>query len=262
MNSLVASIGRSHRWGMETLLIAVAVLATSTLSGVLGMGGGMILMGIFLWLLPVEWAMILHGCTQLMSNGSRAWLHRGEVRWHFLPRYLVGAALAYAALSWLAWAPSKGLAFLALGSLPLIARLPWLARGLDINRPGMSLLCGVTVFSAQVVAGASGPALDVFFLSGGLTRYQIIATKALTQTLSHAMKILYFSAILTAAGGERPFDLWLVPLLVAIPPVGSWLGKHLLGGVSDAGFLRWTRAAATGIGAVWLVRGLYLLWVE
>lgn len=247
---------------MESVFIAVAVLATSTLSGILGMGGGMILMGIFLWLLPVEWAMVLHGVTQLMSNGSRAWLHRGDVQWGFMPRYLVGALLSFALFSWLGWSPSKAIAFVALGCLPFIGRLPFMARGLDITKPGMGLLCGATVFGGHVVAGASGPALDVFFLSGSLSRYQIVATKALTQTLSHALKITYFSAILTNTGADRPFDLWLLPMLVAIPPAGSWLGKQVLSRVSDAGFLRWTRYAALGIGLVWLTRGLYLLWTE
>ena len=84
---------------MDNVGIALAVLATSTLSGILGMGGGMILMGIFLLLLPLEWAMVLHGCTQLASNGSRAWLHRTEVEWRFLPRYFAGAVVVDAVVA-------------------------------------------------------------------------------------------------------------------------------------------------------------------
>ena len=247
---------------MDNVGIALAVLATSTLSGILGMGGGMILMGIFLLLLPLEWAMVLHGCTQLASNGSRAWLHRTEVEWRFLPRYFAGAVVAYLVLSYLAWAPSKAVAFIALGSLPLIGRLPGLSGRLDITKGGVASLCGATVFGAQVVAGASGPALDVFFLTDRLNRYQIVATKALTQTLSHAMKIVYFSTILTATEQTRPFSLWLVPMLVAIPPVGSYLGKQVLHRVSDSRFLSMTRHAAIGIGMIWLARGVHLLVME
>jgi uncharacterized membrane protein YfcA len=247
---------------MDNALIAVAVLATSTISGILGMGGGMILMGIFLLLVPLEWAMILHGCTQLASNGSRAWLHRGDVERHFLPRYLVGAIVAYLTLSYLAWAPSKALAFMALGSLPLVARIPGLSGRLDITRGAVAVLCGATVFGAQVLTGASGPALDVFFLTDRLNRYQIIATKALTQTLSHAMKIVYFATILANIEQVRPFSLWLLPMLMAIPPLGSYLGKRVLHGVSDSGFLSLTRYATTAIGVIWLVRGIHLLLTE
>jgi uncharacterized protein len=245
---------------MDNALLAVVVLLTSTLSGVLGMGGGMILMGIFLLLVPLEWAMVLHGCTQLASNGSRAWLHREQVRWRFLPRYFLGALFSYVVMSYLAWVPSKAVAFIALGSLPLIGRLPGLAgRRLDITKGWIAAICGVTVFGAQVLAGASGPALDVFFLTDRLNRYQIIATKAMTQTLSHAMKILFFAAILADTAPDRSFSLWLIPMLMAIPPLGSYLGKQLLHRVSDSDFLLLTRHAATAIGLTWFVRGILLM---
>ena len=45
--------------------IAVAVLITSFISGILGMAGGMILMGVLLALLPLPTAMVLHGVTQM-----------------------------------------------------------------------------------------------------------------------------------------------------------------------------------------------------
>ena len=51
---------------------AAAVLFTSFLSGIFGMAGGMILMGLLLAMLPVATAMLLHGITQLASNGWRA----------------------------------------------------------------------------------------------------------------------------------------------------------------------------------------------
>jgi uncharacterized membrane protein YfcA len=244
---------------METLVLAVAVLATSTLSGILGMGGGMILMGIFLLLVPLEWAMVLHGFTQLASNASRATLHRHAVEWRFLPMYLAGAGLVFAALSSLSWVPSKGLAFVALGSLPFVARIRGLAARLDITRRATAILCGATVFGAQVLAGASGPALDVFFLTDRLSRFQIVATKAVTQTLSHALKIAYFALILTTSDQVVPFPPWLIPALAAIPPVGSWLGKRVLERVSDREFLTLTRWIALGIGVVWMARGLHLL---
>ena len=51
------------------MLIGGAMLVTSILSGIFGMAGGMILMGLLLWLLPVADAMALHGVTQIASNG-------------------------------------------------------------------------------------------------------------------------------------------------------------------------------------------------
>ena len=42
--------------------LAASIIATSFLSGLFGMAGGMVLMGLLLVLLPVPAAMVLHGC--------------------------------------------------------------------------------------------------------------------------------------------------------------------------------------------------------
>jgi uncharacterized membrane protein YfcA len=52
--------------------LAVSIIATSFLSGLFGMAGGMVLMGLLLLLMPVPAAMVLHGITQVASNGARA----------------------------------------------------------------------------------------------------------------------------------------------------------------------------------------------
>src|SRR5438105_14625127 len=72
-------------------LLAVSALVTSFISGILGMAGGMILMGILLAVLPLPVAMMLHGITQLASNAWRALLWRREVDWRIFRGYLYGA---------------------------------------------------------------------------------------------------------------------------------------------------------------------------
>ncbi len=43
-----------------------------------------------------------------------------------------------------------------------------------------------------LLAGTSEPRLDVFFQTSKLTRFEIVATKAFTPTISHLEKIAYF----------------------------------------------------------------------
>ena len=59
-----------------TLMIALfaTMIGTAFLSGIFGMAGGMILVGVLLALLPVPAAMALHAITQMASNGWRAFL--------------------------------------------------------------------------------------------------------------------------------------------------------------------------------------------
>ena len=55
-----------------SLLLFGAVLATSVISGIFGMAGGLILMLILAQMFTVPAAMVLHGVTQFFSNGWRA----------------------------------------------------------------------------------------------------------------------------------------------------------------------------------------------
>ncbi len=60
--------------------LAASILGTSFLSGIFGMAGGMILMGILLAMMPLAAAMVLHGVTQMASNSWRAWVWRTHMR--------------------------------------------------------------------------------------------------------------------------------------------------------------------------------------
>src|SRR5512143_3413356 len=77
-------------------VLAASALVTSFISGILGMAGGMILMGILLALVPLPAAMMLHGITQLAANGWRALLWRSEVDWRVFRGYAYGALMALA----------------------------------------------------------------------------------------------------------------------------------------------------------------------
>src|ERR1700742_3013657 len=104
---------------MITLPIAIAlslaVLTTSFVSGVFGMAGGIILIGILLVMMPVAPAMVLHGATQLVSNAWRAWLWRSEIRWTIFVDYAIGALAALAVFSFVRLTPDKPATLIAVG---------------------------------------------------------------------------------------------------------------------------------------------------
>jgi len=143
-------------------VVLVAVLLTATLSGVLGMAGGLLLMGVLLLVLPTAVAFVVHGLLQLVSNGWRTVLHRRHVRWRVIAWYALGSVAAAGLLGALAWVPSKPVTYLALGLVPGLVWLPrrWLA--LDITRPPQAVAAGLLSTGINLVAGVSGPLLDVF----------------------------------------------------------------------------------------------------
>src|ERR1700682_975546 len=68
---------------MTPLMIAalgLLMVATAFLSGLFGMAGGLILIGVLLTLMPLPSAMVLHAITQMASNCWRAFLWRRPIR--------------------------------------------------------------------------------------------------------------------------------------------------------------------------------------
>ena len=75
-------------------LLLLTMVATSFLSGIFGMAGGMILIGVLLALMPLPQAMVLHAVTQMASNGWRGALWWRYVMWRPVAYFLAGCLLA------------------------------------------------------------------------------------------------------------------------------------------------------------------------
>ena len=247
---------------MIPTLVLAAVLLTSALSGVIGMAGGMLLMALLAALFPVPVAMLLHGVTQGAANGSRAWFLRAHVRWAVLPPYLAGAVLALGVFAFLTFVPERGLLLLLLGALPWLGRLLPAAGRLDVEGPATAFACGAVVTAAQLLAGASGPLLDLFFLHARLDRRAVVATKAVTQALGHGAKLVYYGAVLglPAAAFEgaaaRP---WLFVAVVPAALLGTRIGTRLLDRLEDATFRRASGRIVLALGAACSLGGLVSL---
>jgi uncharacterized membrane protein YfcA len=243
-----------------TYLIILLAFATALVSGVFGMAGGLVLMGALGFLMSVPEAMTLHGLIQAASNGSRAAFLVRHVQWRILGLYVAGSLVVGAALAGVAYAPSKAALYLLLGAVPLVTWLPKERLHLDASRPLQAILCGGLVTGLNVVAGVAGPLLDVFFVRSALGRHEVVATKAATQVVAHAVKIAFYGVALLGAAPDaaRAVGGWF---LLALPFTfaGTWAGARLLARFSDEGFRRWTRRIVTVIGALYLVRGVMLL---
>lgn len=236
-------------------ILLIATLITSFISGVLGMGGGMILMGILSLLLPVSSAMVLHGFTQLISNGYRAYLLRGSTQFSLIPRFLVGALLAFALLLSIDFIPSTSHVFIALGLIPFLGLTRSIS--ININRFQTGVLGGFIVTLVQLLTGTSGPLLDFLFVKSRLNRFEIIATKAFTQCIGHLIKLIYYGqTLLSLEGSESQLNLMLFPGMLMASMGGTALGKKILSVMSEAQFQTWSRGVLLAIGGVFLIRGI------
>lgn len=237
-------------------VLAASTLVTAFISGILGMAGGMILMGVLLAFLPLPAAMMLHGISQLASNGGRAFMLRNEVDWRVFRGYVVGAALALGLFAATSIVVGKAAALIAMGLTPFAALLLPEKLHLNVERRGQSALCGFVCLALNLVAGIAGPILDAFFVRSKMSRHAVVATKALTQTLSHLVKIVYFGGVIAVQGGE--VSPWLIPTMVLLAFLGTSLSRPVLERMSDASFRQWTRWTVMTLGALYLASGLRL----
>ena len=140
------------------IVIVVAVVLTSMLSGVLGMAGGILLMVLLVSLKSIAAAMIIHGVVQGTANGSRAWLLRRHLAWKILPPYLVGAAVSFGAFASVAFLPNVHWVMIAIGSLPWVALVVPKLNGLDVTHPTTAVVCGTSGNGGATVRWCIRPA--------------------------------------------------------------------------------------------------------
>ena len=79
---------------MESIILILAAFITSSISAVLGMGGGIILLGIMAIIIPKGYIVVaLHGIIQLVSNVTRFYVFRTHLKKEIIKQYFPGALL-------------------------------------------------------------------------------------------------------------------------------------------------------------------------
>jgi uncharacterized protein len=236
--------------------LGLLMVATAFLSGLFGMAGGLILIGVLLALMPLPTAMVLHAITQMASNGWRAFLWRSHIKWRPVFIYLIGCALALGLWSITRYVPDKPIALLLLGVTPFMARLtpPTLKPNPDSLWQGT--LYGSICMGLMLMTGVSGPLLDTFFLGGHFGRREIVATKATCQVASHFTKLVYFGGIIDQAATLDPM---LAGIAIAASMTGTSLARRILEAMTDLQFRTWARRLITTVASYYIIYGSWLL---
>jgi uncharacterized membrane protein YfcA len=208
-------------------------------------------------ILPLAVAMVLHGVTQMASNGWRAWLWRACIEWRIVAYYAVGAIVAALMFAAVQIVPSKPVALVILGLMSLSGLFVPARLALNITRQADAIGCGALCTALQLFAGVSGPIFDVFFVRSKLDRKQIVATKAAIQVLAHSMKAAFFAQLLAQTGGEIAAAAMLLAVGCAL--IGTQLSRRVLDCISDVQFRSWTRSLIAIVATVCLLQGIVLL---
>ena len=236
--------------------LSLLMIGTALLSGVFGMAGGLILVGVLVVLMPLPQAMVMHAVTQMASNGWRALLWRQHIAWKTAFASFAGSLVALGLWSVWLYVPDKAVALLLLGASPFIVRaIPESVLPRTLG-PGQMLGGSVVCMMLMLVTGVTGPLLDTLFLRSPLQRKQIIATKAACQLFSHTLKLVYFGALIEQSGSVEP---WFLAVAVASSMIGTSLGKLLLEKLSDKQFRTWSNRIITTIATYYVGYSLFLM---
>tara|TARA_Y100001970_G_scaffold207446_1_gene252719 strand:- start:264 stop:1019 length:756 start_codon:yes stop_codon:yes gene_type:complete len=220
----------------EIVILILAAFITSSISAVLGMGGGIILLGIMALIIPEGYKVIaLHGMVQLFSNTTRSFVFKNYLKKNLLIQFFIGAII--------------GVGISALIILMLIYYFDVSSANqikVEVLKPVIGLFIvwnlflkgpkkekksdsfipvGLVAGLSSIFVGAVGPLIAPFFLGKNLNKENIIANKAASQMITHISKIplfIYFFNMDYIAEIRI-----LLPLIFAVY-IGTNFGKKIL----------------------------------
>ena len=253
------------------ILTAVA-FATATISAILGMGGGILLLATMLCFMRHADAIPTHAVVQLASNSTRALAYIKSVDWRVFGRFICGSIpggfiAVFLLLSLGKLDNSEPYLKTLIGAYILIAA--YLPKPKGDHSAGTWWdwpLMGLAAGSAALLVGAAGPLIAPLFARRDFVKERLIATKAMCQMFLHLAKIPAFIYLRFAAvqGVSSPFhfaDLGMLAVCMAVVVIpGTLLGKRLLTHVSERAFVVLFKIALTAAGLkTLLIDGLWPL---
>jgi uncharacterized protein len=207
-------------------VLAFGALLGSTVSGITGVGGGMVFLPFLVWGVGFKTAVPYLSMLLLVANISRAYFARQKIDWKVWRHFAIGAipgaalgALFYTTLS--AWWISKALAVYLLSYVALSftrATFPKTASLKSITAMGVP--AGVV----SAVVGGSGPVVVPWLLRYGLIKEAFLGTEAVGAATIHVAKL----AVWGGAGMIGPNDILLLLPLAVLMVAGSYLGTRLV----------------------------------
>ncbi len=222
---------------MNSVVFAILIPAafiTSTVSGFLGMAGGISLLAVMTAVLPAAHVVPIHGAVQLASNFTRTLVYIRHVYWKIFFVYAVPVTFGVAAAASV-WAGDK-LAWFKPGiGVFILIFLIWRRFKPKLRNVPLWWYApvGLAAGFLTIFVGAVGPFIAPFFLRDDFKKEQVIATKAVCQAWGHFLKIPAFIAL------GFPFEEHgrLMGALFVCVLLGTITGRWLLNRISKERFV-------------------------
>ncbi|RXK00189.1 hypothetical protein CRU98_03260 [Arcobacter sp. CECT 8986] len=204
------------------LLLGLITFFTSTIAGVVGLGGGMILIAILPSFLPVNALIPVHGLTQMSSNFSRAVFGYKDVQFEVIPKFILGSLVGIALISSIIYYISLEYVPLFIGVYILLSL--WSKKFNEkIKRFESYFLIGFFQTGLSLVVGATGPLTMTLLYKDFDDKNKVVATAAALMGITHIFKVFVFIFF-----GFAFFDYIGILICMIIGAVlGSYAGTKL-----------------------------------
>jgi len=213
------------------LLFGVVALLSSIISGISGLGGGILLLAFMTPLFAPNILIPLHGTVMLFSNISRVYVSYKNVNSRIIALFTIGALLgAFAGAPFTVSLPKDTFRFILALAILFMTWLPKIKK--DFRFPGQFLIVGALAAFLSLFIGAIGPFTAPFFLREKLGNDGFVANRTASNIPVHLFKVgvYVFSGFVLVQ--------WWQYLAASIPMVliGSWIGKQLTNKIPEKQF--------------------------
>jgi uncharacterized membrane protein YfcA len=207
--------------------IAFAGFGTAALSGLAGLGGGTILIGILyaMGLAPTS-AVPLFAAVQFVSNAARTAAYLRDVEWRATGWFLLSCVPATFLFAPLVERVDADVVRLVLAGLILASLIPG-KEGEPLKPVPAFVIAGLVNGSLGMFVGATGLFVGRLFLRPEWKKETVIGTLALTQSLGHLLRVIAYGSVGFTVTEQMGL---LIPLAVAVilgTAVGKWLNQRI-----------------------------------
>ena len=216
------------------LTITSTAFVTSTLTALIGAGGGTALLLVMLWFVPAASVVPVHGCIQLASNTARVVLFRRHMHWPVIIRFVIPMpAGVYVGLQLYGMLDQSALQLVIAGFvlLSLLVRVPGAVAGRAF--PAWAYLpAGFLIGGANMLVGVLAPVLGAILRFKRLDKERTVGTLGFFGFAGNVFKTAGFVLVGFSFADYLP----MIACASLATILGNLLGRRLLGGLSSAGF--------------------------
>lgn len=231
---------------LTLLLVFIVSFIAFSISAICGGGAGLMLLPILGRVLPITQVPAALSIGTFTSSASRLYVFKKNVSWSIVKYFVPAAVPAVWLGAWLLKFVNPLYLEIAMGIF-LISNLTFLLKKpkeLNKTQKSSHLVLCLIGFSAGFLSGLTGAVgllFNRFYLKYGLTKEEIIATRAANEIILHFIKIiLYF---LFGLINTKVIALGVVVAVSAV--LSAWTMKWILPKLSENAFKKIGYAAMT-----------------